>query len=270
MWQFESKEVCDCLCFHSQLDCTGWQKPVVWDSLCGAVAARPPVIEGAAFLWDFAVCSYIGGSNCRLLGALAGEFRGCGKESHARHLMGNATATAPHTASHTTSFRHPVHSDWLWKHRHSHTSLLPNCHIVPRLPRSLLSNLHNIPRLPRDWAIQVASPNNMPRIASLSATSELSCQCVWHSAARLRRVPCVIEGTAFLWNFGVCVYIGGSNCKSLDTLSEEFRGCGQKAMRGIFLGNATAECQTHWLESSEVAEREAMRGILFGDATAEC
>ena len=33
-------------------------------------------------------------------------------------------------------------------------------------------------------------------------------------------------------------------------------------MRGILLGNATAECQTHWQESSEVAEREAMRGIL--------
>ena len=37
-------------------------------------------------------------------------------------------------------------------------------------------------------------------------------------------------------------------------------------MRGILLGNATAECQT----SSEVAKREAMRGILLGNATAEC
>ena len=41
-------------------------------------------------------------------------------------------------------------------------------------------------------------------------------------------------------------------------------------MRGILLGNATAECQTHWQESSEVAEREATRGILLGNATAEC
>ena len=63
--------------------------------------------------------------------------------------------TAPHTPSHTTSFRPPAHSDLLWKHRDSHTSLLSNCHIVPRLPRSLLSTLHIIPRLPRDWAIQV-------------------------------------------------------------------------------------------------------------------
>ena len=65
----------------------------------------------------------------------------------------NRAAPAPHTPSHTTSFRHPVHSDLLWKHRDSHTSLLSNLHIVPRLPRSLLSNLHIVPRLPRDWAI---------------------------------------------------------------------------------------------------------------------
>ena len=51
--------------------------------------------------------------------------------------------TAPHTASHTTSFRHPVHSDLLWKHRDSHTSLLSNCHIVPRLPRKLSLQLHS-------------------------------------------------------------------------------------------------------------------------------
>ena len=63
--------------------------------------------------------------------------------------------TAPHTAPHTTSFRPPAHSDLLWKHRDSHTSLLSNCHVTPRLPRSLLSNLHIIPRLPRDWAIQL-------------------------------------------------------------------------------------------------------------------
>ena len=63
--------------------------------------------------------------------------------------------TAPHTPSHTTSFCPRAHSDLLWKHRDSHTSLLSNCHIVPRLPRSLLSNLHIFPRLPRDWAIQV-------------------------------------------------------------------------------------------------------------------
>ena len=52
----------------------------------------------------------------------------------------NRAATAPHTPSHTTSFRPPVYSDLLWKHRDSHTSLLSNCHIVPHLPR--------------EWAIQ--------------------------------------------------------------------------------------------------------------------
>ena len=51
---------------------------------------------------------------------------------------------APHTPSHTTSFRHPVHSDLLWKHRDSHSSLLSNLHIVPRLPRdwAIASHLH--------------------------------------------------------------------------------------------------------------------------------
>ena len=71
-------------------------------------------------------------------------------------------ATAPHTASHTTSFRRPMHSDLLWKHRDSHTSLLSNCHIVLRLPRSLLSNLHIVPRLPRsllsNWHIAPRLP----------------------------------------------------------------------------------------------------------------
>ena len=64
----------------------------------------------------------------------------------------------------------------------------------------------------------------------------------------------------------MCSYIGGSNCRSLDALAGEFRGCGKESHEGILLGNATAECQTHWQESSEVAEREAMRGILLGNA----
>ena len=64
------------------------------------------------------------------------------KEKQCPELDGSR-ATAPHTPSHTTSFRHPVHSDLLWKHRDSHTSLL--------------SNLHLVPRLPRDWAIQVSA-----------------------------------------------------------------------------------------------------------------
>ena len=38
-------------------------------------------------------------------------------------------------------------------------------------------------------------------------------------------------------------------------------------MRGILLGNATAECQTHWQESSKVADREAMHGVLLENAT---
>ena len=49
----------------------------------------------------------------------------------------------PQRASQTTTFRNPVHSDLLWKHRGSHTSLLSNLHIVPRLPRKLP---------PLDWA----------------------------------------------------------------------------------------------------------------------
>ena len=56
---------------------------------CAARVRRVPrAIEGTAFLRIFGVCSYIGGSNCRSLDALAGEFRGCGKESHARHIIG--------------------------------------------------------------------------------------------------------------------------------------------------------------------------------------
>ena len=61
--------------------------------MCGAVSARSRrvarVIGGIAFLSNFGVCSYnIGGSNCRALDALAGEFRGCEKESNARHIIG--------------------------------------------------------------------------------------------------------------------------------------------------------------------------------------
>ena len=92
MWQFESKEVCESLCFHSKSECAGCRKLVVWDAVCGAVPARsrvvPRVIEGIAFLWNFGVRSSIGGSNCRSLDALAGEFRGCGKASNARQIIG--------------------------------------------------------------------------------------------------------------------------------------------------------------------------------------
>ena len=56
-------------------------------------------------------------------------------------------------------------------------------------------------------------------------------------------------------------------CRLLDALAREFTGRG---MCGVLLGNATADCQTHWQESSEVAERTAMCGILLGNATADC
>ena len=59
--------------------------------------------------------------------------------------------------------------------------------------------------------------------------------------------------------------IGECNYRFLDALEGEFRGRGRK-----LLGNATADCQTHWQESSEVAERTAMCGILLGNATADC
>ena len=41
-------------------------------------------------------------------------------------------------------------------------------------------------------------------------------------------------------------------------------------MRGILLGNVTADCETYWQESSEVAQRKVMRGILLGNLTADC
>ena len=59
---------------------------------CGAGAARlrrgPRVTEGIAFFENFSVRSSIGECNCRVLDALAGEFRGCGKESNARYIIG--------------------------------------------------------------------------------------------------------------------------------------------------------------------------------------
>ena len=49
--------------------------------------AGPRVTEGVAFLGKFYVRSSIGECNCRVLDALAGEFRGCVKENNAqRHI----------------------------------------------------------------------------------------------------------------------------------------------------------------------------------------
>ena len=96
MCQFESKGVCESLRFHSTSECTGGAKASgvrrCGRSGCGTVSARvwnvARVIGGIAFLSNFGVCSYIGGSNCRALDALSGGFRGCGKESNARHIVG--------------------------------------------------------------------------------------------------------------------------------------------------------------------------------------
>ena len=41
-------------------------------------------------------------------------------------------------------------------------------------------------------------------------------------------------------------------------------------MRSVLLGNATADCETHWQESLEVASRKAMRSVLLRNATADC
>ena len=43
-----------------------------------------------------------------------------------RRTRASPAPRPPHTASHTTSFRNPVHADLLWKHKDSHTSLLLN------------------------------------------------------------------------------------------------------------------------------------------------
>ena len=40
----------------------------------GAVSARGPSNSGHSFSLKFGVCSFIGGSNCRSLDAMAGEF----------------------------------------------------------------------------------------------------------------------------------------------------------------------------------------------------
>ena len=61
--------------------------------------------------------------------------------------------------------------------------------------------------------------------------------------------------------------IGECNCRSLDVLAGAFTGRG---MCGVLLGNASAECQTHWQACSEVADRKVMCGILLGHATADC
>ena len=64
MWQFESKEVCESLCFHSKSECAGGRKLVVWDGVCGACAARvrrgcgagaarPPCNWGHSFSLNF-------------------------------------------------------------------------------------------------------------------------------------------------------------------------------------------------------------------------
>ena len=58
------------------------------------------------------------------------------KKSYAQTRQ-TRSGTSPPTASHTTTFRAPVHSDLLWKHRGAHTSLLSNLHIVPRLPHKV-------------------------------------------------------------------------------------------------------------------------------------
>ena len=60
------------------------------------------------------------------------------------HAARTETAPAPHRAQRPTP--HPVQSDLLWKHRNSHTSLLSNWDIVPRLPCKLP---------PLDWAIEL-------------------------------------------------------------------------------------------------------------------
>ena len=60
--------------------------------MCGACAARlragPRLIRGIACFENFYVRSSIGECNCRGPDALAGEFRGCVKESNARYIIG--------------------------------------------------------------------------------------------------------------------------------------------------------------------------------------
>ena len=92
MCKFESKEVCESLRFDSKFEWTGWRKLVVWDGVCGAGAAwlrrMARLILGIVFLWKLYKRSFIGECICRVLDALAGEFKGCRKESSARHIIG--------------------------------------------------------------------------------------------------------------------------------------------------------------------------------------
>ena len=75
----------------------------------------------------------------------------------------NCAERTPHTASHTTSFRDPVQSDWLAKHRDSHRSLrseLKHCTTpATQTASSWLSTPHDraiqLAELPLDRAIPV-------------------------------------------------------------------------------------------------------------------
>ena len=60
MWQFESKEVCESLCFHSKSECAGWRKLVVYSGVrrcvrsgAGAGLERPPSNSGHSFALKF-------------------------------------------------------------------------------------------------------------------------------------------------------------------------------------------------------------------------
>ena len=59
---------------------------------CGAVAGLGSFHSAMAGVFrgrgkESNVCHIIGECNCRLLDALAGELRGCGKESNVRHII---------------------------------------------------------------------------------------------------------------------------------------------------------------------------------------
>ena len=179
------------------------------------VGARPRRDWGIAFHWIFCVRSSIGECNCRFLDALAGEFRGRGKESNVRHIIGESNyrfldALAGECWM-SERVRELVRS--VGKHRGSE-GLGRKC----RLEVGWKCECRKMQRKWRFWR----------------ADGGWKCEAGaghgrGHGQGMVGARPRRDWGIAFHWIFCVRSSIGECNCRFLDALAGEFRGRGKES-----------------------------------------
>ena len=168
MWQFESKEVCKSLCFHSKSEYTGGRKLVVWDGPRAATAPQPPRTPRLTPLAFAPPCTPI---YCENTGICTLPYFQTATLPHACHVPYFQTCTLSHTCHVSELFKCELPLAYLRLH-HICISIILRKAILPCFPQFFCAHQNFkeklCPELDGPRAATAPQPPRTPRLTPLA------------------------------------------------------------------------------------------------------